>query len=99
MREHDIALQCGKIVLADAGAGELSEAGVDPIDRLALGDDRLDRGRRRLDLRAAGEIERNLRPFENVAPSGERHRARGQPRFGRHTPLQMRACNGLKPSR
>ena len=42
MREHDVALERREIGGADAHARELSEAGVDAVDRLALGDDGLD---------------------------------------------------------
>ncbi len=42
--QHDVALERFQILVADADAGQFSEAGVDPVDRRALGQDALDRG-------------------------------------------------------
>ena len=57
MREHDVALQRREIVGRDAHAGELAEAGIDAVDRLAAGDDGVDRPRARLDRRPGGGVE------------------------------------------
>ena len=59
MREHDVALERREIGGADAHAGELSEAGVDAVDRLALRDDGLDGPGAGLDGGAAILIERD----------------------------------------
>ena len=48
VREHDVALELGEVRVGDADAGELAEAGVHPIDRLAARDDALRRRRRPL---------------------------------------------------
>ena len=42
VREHEVALQRRELVGGDAHVRELAEAGVDAVDRLALGDDRVD---------------------------------------------------------
>ncbi len=43
VRQHDVALKLREIGLIDPHAGELAEAGVDSVDRLAAGEDALDR--------------------------------------------------------
>ena len=54
MRQHDVALQGFEIGGGNAHAGQFSEAGVDAIDRLALGDDARDGLGAGLDLWPAG---------------------------------------------
>jgi hypothetical protein len=44
VRQDDVALQGLQVGVADPDAGQLPEAGVDPVDRRALGQDALDRG-------------------------------------------------------
>jgi hypothetical protein len=39
VREHEVALQLGQVVVADARARELAEAGVDAVDHLVVLDD------------------------------------------------------------
>ena len=91
MREHDVALERREIGGADAHARELSEAGVDAIDRLALGDDGLDGLGAGLDGGAAILIERDLGAEIDAAPVGQGDGA-GMKRYGLcHCPLQMRA--------
>ena len=48
VRQDQIALQLGQPIVGDARVGEQPEAGVDAVDRVAAGDDPLDRsgGRR-----------------------------------------------------
>ncbi len=59
VRQHDVGLQPRDVGRLDARAGKFSEAGVDAVDGLALGDDGFDRARARLDGRPAGRIERD----------------------------------------
>ena len=66
-----------EIVALDADGGELSEAGVDAVDRLALRDDRLDGRGGGLDGGAAGGIERGGRAEIDAPPVGERRAAPG----------------------
>ena len=77
--------------VADAHARELSEAGVDAVDRLALGDDGLDGPGAGLDGGAAILIERDRlrRNRPRASRPGQRRRDEAL-RFG-HCPLQMRA--------
>ncbi|MNT48372.1 hypothetical protein D3C72_1851510 [compost metagenome] len=44
VREHEVALQLGQVVVADARAGELAETGVDAVDHLVVLDDVAHRG-------------------------------------------------------
>ena len=44
VRQDEVALQLGEAVVGDAGVGEEAETGVHAVDRLAPGDDPLDRG-------------------------------------------------------
>ena len=75
MRQHDVALQRVEIGRRDAHAGQLAEAGIDAIDRLALGDDARDRRGARRDRRPAGGIELGAGAAIDRAPIGERRRA------------------------
>ena len=95
VRQHDVALELDEIRVGDADAGELAEAGVHPIDRLAAGDDALDRRRAGGDAQGALGIERHAAAGMDGAPVGERGGAGDQANC--HRPLQMRACSGLKP--
>ena len=75
----------------DAHAGELAEAGVDAVDRLALGDDALRPPRRRpRRAGAAGRIERGSGAAIDGAPVGQRHVAGRQDDRSVIWPLQMR---------
>ena len=58
MRQHDVALERREIRVGDADRGELPEAGVDAVDRVAPGDDGLHGGGGRLDGGAAATVER-----------------------------------------
>ena len=73
-----LRLQPGQIGRFDAHAGELAEARVDAVDRLALGDDRLDRPGAGLDGRCARRIEGDLGTGVDGAPVAERDIARPQ---------------------
>jgi hypothetical protein len=75
MRQHDVALERGEVGRRDMDVRELAEAGVDAIDRLALGDDRRDGRRRPLDDRLAGGIERGHRAAIDRAPVAQSHHA------------------------
>ena len=44
VREDEVGLQLGQPLGRDPRVGEQAEAGVDPVHRLARGDDALDRG-------------------------------------------------------
>ena len=75
-RARCCAAACARSAGLDAHAGELAEAGVDAVDRLALGDDAR---RPRAALAAiggrAGRIERDARAAIDGAPVGERDTA------------------------
>ena len=98
MRQHDVALKLGEIGRVDPHAGELAEARVDSVDRLAPREDALDRRRARRDPVAAGRIERERRPAPDRAPVG-----RAAPRPGRRTTViglsRCARAAGLKPRR
>ena len=98
MRQHDVALEGLEIGGGNADAGQFAEAGVDAIDRLALGDDPCDGLGAGLDLWPAGIVELRHGAAVDGAPVGQRRIAGLQNEFG-HCPLQMRACSGLKPMR
>ncbi len=73
MAEHDIALKRRQIVVGDAHARELSEAGVDAIDGRALCDDPRDRGGARINRIPCGVAEFGARALIDFAPVGERN--------------------------
>ena len=90
VRQHDVALQLLEVGRRDAHAGELSEAGVDAVDRLALGKDGRDRAGRGVDRGVAGRIERHRRATVDVAPGAQRYGARRK-LDGTHGPM-VAAC-------
>ena len=98
MGEHDVALERREVAGRDVHAGELAEAGIDAVDRLAASDDGVDRACARLDRRHGGGIEPDVGAFQNGAPVGERGASRRQ-RDRAHAPLRTRACSGLNPMR
>src|SRR4051812_6705288 len=55
--EYEVGLELGEAVVGDARVGEQAEAGVDPIDGLAAGDDAVDRSRRGSDAAEAAGVE------------------------------------------
>ncbi len=57
VREHDIGLQPRQVGGVDADAGKLSEAGVDAVHRLTVGNDGLNHAGARLHRRQPGGIE------------------------------------------
>ena len=59
VRQHEVALQLREVAVRDAHRGELSEAGVDAVDRLVPREDRVDRRRPGLDRGAAAVVERD----------------------------------------
>jgi hypothetical protein len=73
---------------ADAHARELAEAGIDAVDRLAAGDDGLDRAGARRDRRERGRIEPGALAIDHGAPVVERRAPRRQ--RDRHSPLHIR---------
>ena len=102
VRQHDVGLQPRQVGRRDAHAGELAEARIDSVDRLALGHDGLDRMGARLDRRQAGWIELGTGAAVDGAPALQAHRARLQGDVAgskAHRPLHTRACSGLKPMR
>ncbi len=78
MRQHDVTLQRLQIVRRDAHAGELAEAGVDSINRVAPRHDRRDGGGAALHGGPAGRVERGIGAAVDVAPGAEGNRAGGQ---------------------
>ncbi len=68
MAEHDIALKCFQVGGLDARRGELAEAGIDAIDRLAARQDAFDRCRAGGDRRYTGRIEPRGRAAIDVPP-------------------------------
>ncbi|MCY1172268.1 hypothetical protein D9M73_124000 [compost metagenome] len=57
MAQHDVALERCEIVIADPHARQFPKAGVDPIDRRALGEDARDRSGALGDARCARRVE------------------------------------------
>ncbi|CAM5625032.1 hypothetical protein MAUB1S_10657 [Mycolicibacterium aubagnense] len=98
MRQHDVALQRFEIGGGNAHAGELTETGIDAVDRLALGDDAFDRLGAGLDRSLAGRVERRRGATIDGTPVSQRGIAGLQYEFC-HCPLQIRAWSGLKPMR
>ncbi len=99
MREHDVGLQPGQVGGLDADAGELAEAGVDAIDRLAPGDDGVHRPRAGLHPRQERGIDPHVSAAIDVPPHIEANVARSQRdrvRPGDHSPLHTRRCSGLR---
>ncbi|MGB8205922.1 MAG: hypothetical protein WCE83_14730, partial [Candidatus Baltobacteraceae bacterium] len=74
MGEHDIDLELAQVGRGDRDAGELAEAGVDAVDRVALGDDRLDRPGPGVDLRAARFVEPAAGAEVDLPPGRQRNR-------------------------
>jgi hypothetical protein len=97
--EHDVALERGEVRGGNVHAGELAEAGVDAINRLAARDDGIDRPRARLDHRRRGGVEPHGRAVCDRAPLHQGRASRRQRDRGGHRPLRTRACSGLKPIR
>ena len=97
VRQDEVALQGGEIDGRDAHAGELAEAGRDPVDGLAFRDDGGDRLRGCLDRAPARPVEGDVRTEIDRPPIGERDRARNERHALGHCPLHTRACSGLSP--
>ena len=98
MRQNDVSLQGGEVGFLYAHAGEFSEACIDAVDRLTLGNDPGDCLGTLLHTRLACRIEPGHRSVIHCPPLGERDVSRLQDKF-RHSPLQIRACSGLNPMR
>ena len=98
VRKHDVALEGFEIGGRNADTRQFAEAGVDAIDRLALGHDAGHGLGAGLDLRPAGIVQLRHGAAIDGAPVGERRVAGLQGQFG-HCPLQIRAWSGLKPMR
>ena len=90
MRQHDVALQGLEVAGRDPDARQFAEAGVDSVDRLALGHDPLDGVGTATDRGAAAGIDRQRGAAIDGAPVRERDEA-GPQQNGRHCPLQTRA--------
>ena len=73
--QHDVALERGQIVACDPDARQLSETGVDAIDRIALGNDARHRGGACVDRIPSPCVQCGARAFINRAPVGEPHGA------------------------
>ncbi len=89
VREHDVALKLSKVLPSDAHARQFAEAGVDSIDRLAAGENPLDRRRARGHGGMTGRVDGDRRAVPDRAPVGKRRLA-GADDDG-HRPLQTRA--------
>ena len=76
VRDHEIALERGEIAIGDADAGELAEAGIDPVHRLAFREDLADGRGAGIDERAREGGEGHRGAFIDRAPVVEPHRAR-----------------------
>lgn len=72
--KHEVALQRFQIRFGDPHRRELAEAGVDAVDRVALGDDRLDRPGPGVDLRAARFVEPAAGAEVDLPPGRQRNR-------------------------
>src|SRR5579883_2537491 len=71
MRKHEISLEGCKAVRCDMHTGELSKAGVDSIDRQALGYDGIGRARALPDRWHGGRIKPDGSAVRNGAPVSE----------------------------
>ena len=75
MREDDVALKLGQIGRLDAHAGQFTEAGVDAVDRLAAGENPLDRGGARDHAAVMGGVDGDRRAAPDRPPVGKRRLA------------------------
>ena len=71
VRQDQVALQLGQAVGCDAGAGEQAEAGVDAVNRLAAGDDAVDRSGGDANAGEAGVVEAGGSAGPQLAQGGE----------------------------
>ena len=99
MAQHDIALQPGEIGIADAQAGEFSEAGVDAIDRFSPGPGCARRPQRwRRSPGPTPDRGGQRRSAINAAPLAQADAARCEHDL-HHIALHTRAWSGLNPMR
>ena len=92
-----LLLQALEVVALDPDRGELSEAGVDAVDRLARVEDRLHGRRAGFDARRGQAGSSAAADAEiDAPPIGERQPPRLQ---DHHAPLLTRRHSGLKPMR
>ena len=89
MREHDVALKLSQIGRLDAHAGQFAEAGVDAVDRLAAGENPLDRGGARDHAAVMGGVDGDRRAAPDRPPVGKRRLA-GAENDGHSTPPDAR---------
>ena len=75
VRQDDVALKLREIGRLDAHAGEFAEAGVDAVDRLAAGEDPLDRGGARGHAGVMGRVDGDRRAAPDRPPVGKRRLA------------------------
>ncbi len=82
MRQDQVALEFGQLVVVDTDAGELAEAGIDRVDRPAGRNQMRDRCKAGID-RDAGFRDKTNRIFvsENVAPNPQRNGTRREHSF------------------
>ena len=103
MAEHNIALERGEVCILDPHRGELAEPGVDPVNRLAPGQNSLDCSRAGGDQRRGGGTQPGGGTGVNRLPLAERNFARCQfndAQFNHaHWPLHTRAWSGFAPIR
>ena len=98
MRQDEVPLERREVAGRDPHAGQLAEAGVDAVDRLAAGHDGGDGLRGASDQRQRGRVERTGAAAVDAPPVGQRHGA-GTDQGDAHRPLQTRRCSGLNPIR
>ncbi len=97
VRKDDVALKLSEVCGLDPHARQFAEASVDSVDRLATGQDPLNRRCARGDGGMTGRVDGHGRALPDRAPVGQRRFSR--PKDDGHRPLQTRAWRGLKPSR
>ena len=89
MAQHDIALEGQQIIVADLDAREFPEAGVDPVNRLVLGQNSRHCRSAGRDICMASRIEQHRFAPVNGPPIGQRHGSCADDHT--HSPLWTRA--------
>jgi hypothetical protein len=79
VRQHEIALEVGQLFRRNADRGELTEAGIDPVNRVVALKDVGDRLLARIHARPGLGVERDRRAITgDLAQPGQLDRARAQ---------------------
>ena len=98
VRQDEVSLERREVAGRDPHPGQLPEAGVDAVHRLAAGHDGGHGVRGAGDEREGGRVERTGTAAIDGLPFVQRHGA-GTDQGDAHRPLQTRRCSGLKPIR